>query len=321
MSGPTLLEIKDLVVKYKTKIGTITAVDGINIELNDGEALGIIGESGSGKSTFGSSLMRILPRNASISGEIIFMGENLLELNRSELKTIRWEKVAMVFQNAQNSLDPTMRVGTQIISVIMAHKKLSINEARERVSELFRLVGLPPEYYNRYPHELSGGSRQRVIIAMALAMKPKLLIADEPTTGLDVSIQIQVLELLKHLQRELNMSMIFITHDITVAKYECDRLAVMYAGQIVEVARVHEIFSKPIHPYTIALSHNLLTLEPSGLKQPISGSPPDLLNPPKGCRFADRCELVAEICRNTEPPLLSLDGRASRCHFAADLMR
>lgn len=316
-----MLGIRDLGISYLTTAGPLAAVQGVNLDLAEGETLGIVGESGCGKSTLANSIMRTLPRNASISGEIAYDGTDLLRLSKQRMVKIRWEKIAMVFQNAQNSLDPTLRVGAQIVGTIMAHKAMSLQSAKERVKELFGLVGLPYDYHRSFPHELSGGSRQRVIIAMSLALNPNVLIADEPTTGLDVSIQLQVLELLKELKRKFRMSMIFITHDVTVAKYVSDRVAVMYAGQVVEIADVSSLFREPLHPYTMALVDSLLTLSATGVKQPIPGYPPNLIHPPQGCRFAERCKYATDLCRKEDPPVFSLGGRLSRCHYAYDFSK
>jgi|ECHnycMinimDraft_1075156.scaffolds.fasta_scaffold01508_4 oligopeptide/dipeptide ABC transporter ATP-binding protein len=317
--GDVLLEVRDLCVVYESLDARIRAVDHVDLTLRRGETLALVGESGCGKSTLGNAIIGILPANAEVSGEILFEGVNIVSLPRKRMRRIRWEKIAMVFQNAQNSLDPTLRVGDQLVEVILAHRSIPRVEAQRRVKELFSLVGLPPDYYRSYPHELSGGSRQRVIIAMALLLNPQLLIADEPTTGLDVSVQLQILNLLKDIKQRFQMSMIFITHDIAVANYVSDRMAVMYAGQIVEAAPSQALLAKPLHPYTIALTESLLTLDRRVKKQPIAGFPPDLSKTITGCRFAERCRFAVDECRREEPPMVDVDGRVSKCFFAEQI--
>lgn len=314
-----LLDVRGLSVVYKSFDARIRAVDHVDLTLRRGETLALVGESGCGKSTLGNAIIGILPPNAEVSGEILFEGVNIAALPRKQLRRIRWEKIAMVFQNAQNSLDPTLRVGDQLVEVMLAHAAIPRAEAQRKVKELFSLVGLPSEYHRSYPHELSGGSRQRVIIAMALSLNPQLLIADEPTTGLDVSVQLQILNLLKDVKRRFQMSMIFITHDIAVANYVSDRIAVMYAGQIVESAPSEELLTKPLHPYTIALTESLLSLDRRVKKQPIAGFPPDLSKAIAGCRFAERCRFAVDECRRVEPPMVDIDGRVSKCFFAKQM--
>ncbi len=321
MTGDTLLQVRDLGVVYDTRDFRIRALDGVSFSLQSGETLAVVGESGCGKSTLGHSLLGLLPSNAQMKGEIIFDGMDITKMSRSELRKIRWEKIAIVFQNAQNALDPTIRVGDQVVEVIRAHRRVSYSEARDTVKGLFELVGLPADYYRNYPHELSGGSRQRVMIAMALSLNPKLLIADEPTTGLDVSVQLQILNLLRDLKAKFGMSMIFITHDIGVAKYISDRMAVMYAGQIVELASSESLITKPLHPYTMALIDSLIDLDNKKKKQPIQGFPPDLSKPIIGCRFAERCRFAVDQCKTTEPPYMNVDGRLSKCFFTQEIVR
>ena len=314
-----ILEVNDLRIHFKTYAGIVQAVRGVNFELYEGETLAIVGESGSGKSVTSNALMKLIPEPPGIyaGGEIKFEGRDLISLSDKEMLTIRGNEIAMIFQDPMTALNPTMRIGKQIMEVLLKHKKVNSKEAAKvRSIELLDLVGIPfPEKrFKAYPHELSGGMRQRVVIAIALAADPKLLIADEPTTALDVTIQAQILELMKEIQKASNTSIIFITHDLGVVANVADRVAVMYAGQIVEYGTVEDIFYNPKHPYTWGLLGSMPDLNNSNdeLLRAIPGSPPNLINPPKGCAFAPRNELALAIDFEEEPPMFQI----SDTHFA-----
>ncbi|EKU41728.1 oligopeptide ABC transporter [Lysinibacillus fusiformis ZB2] len=314
----TILEVKDLRINFKTYAGLVHAVRGVNFDLKEGETLAIVGESGSGKSVTSNALMKLIPQPPGIyeSGQILFNGRDLVPLTDKEMSKVRGNEIAMIFQDPMTSLNPTMKVGRQITEVILQHKKVSKNEAKKRAIELLTQVGIPfPEKrYNQYPHEFSGGMRQRVVIAIALAADPKLLIADEPTTALDVTIQAQILELMKEIQKNSKTSIIFITHDLGVVANIADRVAVMYAGQIVEYGTVNDIFYNPKHPYTWGLLGSMPDLDndTDELLRTIPGSPPDLTNPPKGDAFAARNEYAMAIDYEQEPPMFQV----SETHFA-----
>lgn len=314
----TILEVKDLRINFKTYAGLVRAVRGVNFDLKEGETLAIVGESGSGKSVTSNALMKLIPQPPGIyeSGQILFNGRDLVPLTDKEMSKVRGNEIAMIFQDPMTSLNPTMKVGRQITEVILQHKKVSKDEAKKRAIELLTQVGIPfPEKrYNQYPHEFSGGMRQRVVIAIALAADPKLLIADEPTTALDVTIQAQILELMKEIQKNSKTSIIFITHDLGVVANIADRVAVMYAGQIVEYGTVNDIFYNPKHPYTWGLLGSMPDLDndTDELLRTIPGSPPDLTNPPKGDAFAARNEFAMAIDYEQEPPMFQV----SETHFA-----
>ncbi|KOO51511.1 ABC transporter ATP-binding protein [Viridibacillus arvi] len=317
MSEP-ILQVKDLRINFKTFAGVVQAVRGVNFELNAGETLAIVGESGSGKSVTSNALMKLIPEPPGIyeSGEIIFNGRDLIPLSDKEMSKVRGNDISMIFQDPMTSLNPTMRVGRQITEVILKHKNISKSDAKKRAIKLLDQVGIPmPEKrYKQFPHEFSGGMRQRVVIAIALAAEPKLLIADEPTTALDVTIQAQILELMKEIQKTSNTSIIFITHDLGVVANVAHRVAVMYAGQIVEYGTVNEIFYNPKHPYTWGLLGSMPDIDSNSdeLLRTIPGSPPDLTNPPKGDAFAARNEFALAIDYEKEPPMFQV----SETHFA-----
>lgn len=302
-----LLTVTDLRVSFATDDGVVHAVDGVSFEVARGEVVAIVGESGSGKSVTAQTLIGLTRApNARISGSVNFEGRELTELSDAELRSIRGEHIAMVFQDPMTSLNPVYRVGDQIAEAIRAHRTVSKSEALTRAVELLRSVGIPnPERRVRdYPHEFSGGMRQRVMIAMALALEPEVLIADEPTTALDVTIQAQILRLIEALNRDRNLSVVLITHDLGIVAELADRVVVMYAGHIVEDAPLNELFYNPQHPYTWGLLGSIARLDeprPDRLAQ-IGGSPPSLLNPPTGCRFAPRCKYAFDTC--TQPPAL-----------------
>ncbi|MEB7772520.1 ABC transporter ATP-binding protein [Kurthia gibsonii] len=314
-----ILEVKNLKINFKTNAGTVQAVRGVNFTLAKGKTLAIVGESGSGKSVTSNALMKLIPQPPGIyaEGEILFDGRDLVKLTEKEMTKIRGNEMAMIFQDPMTALNPTMKVGKQIMEVILKHKKnFSKEGAKKRAIELLDEVGIPyPEKrFSQYPHEFSGGMRQRVVIAIALAADPKLLIADEPTTALDVTIQAQIIELMKEIQRNSNTSIIFITHDLGVVANVADYVAVMYAGQIVEYGTANEIFYNPRHPYTWGLLGSMPDLDNKSdeLLRTIPGSPPDLINPPKGDAFAARNEFAMAIDYEKDSPMFEV----TPTHFA-----
>lgn len=312
----TILSIENLRIHFKTFAGEVQAIRGVNLNLQKGETLALVGESGSGKSVTAKSVMQLLSNNAMVKeGSILFKGENLLEKSEREMQSVRGKEIAMIFQDPMTSLNPTMKIGLQIAEVIIKHEKASKEEAYKRAEELLELVGIPnpKERMKQYPHQFSGGQRQRIVIAIALACNPDILIADEPTTALDVTIQAQILELLKELQCKFQMAIIFITHDLGVVANVADRVAVMYAGKVVEVGTSDEVFYNPQHPYTWGLLRSMPTLHTGDTLYAIPGSPPDLLDPPKGDAFALRSDVALEIDRIKEPPMFQV----SKTHFAA----
>lgn len=312
----TILSIENLRIHFETFAGEVQAIRGVNLKLQKGETLALVGESGSGKSVTAKSVMKLLSNNAIVKeGTITFKGENILEKSERDMQSIRGKEIAMVFQDPMTSLDPTMKIGKQITEVIIKHEKASKEEANKRAEELLELVGIPnaKERMKQYPHQFSGGQRQRIVIAIALACNPDVLIADEPTTALDVTIQAQILELLKELQQQFQMAIIFITHDLGVVANVADRVAVMYAGKVVEVGTADEVFYNPQHPYTWGLLRSMPTLHTGDTLYAIPGSPPDLLDPPVGDAFALRSDVALEIDRVKEPPMFEV----SPTHFAA----
>jgi peptide/nickel transport system ATP-binding protein len=295
----TLLAVDNLCVGYQTRKGFIAAVEGVSFVLKRGRSLGFVGESGCGKTTVGMALMRLLPDNASIrQGSIIFEGQELLAMPAAQLRKIRWKKIAMIFQAAMNALNPIHRVNDQIAEAILTHDPLATKaSAMQQVEDLFSLVDLPADRMRDYPHQYSGGMKQRAVIAMALACHPALIIADEPTTALDVIVQDQILSAVKKFQKQMNISLIFISHDIAVVADVCDDIGVMYAGQLVEYGRRDEVFEAPVHPYTKALLASYLTLDGAAAQpMPLTGATPNLIAPPPGCRFCDRCPLSDAAC-------------------------
>jgi len=328
MNQQPILEVKDLRTSFYTERGKVTALHGINFQLREGEILGIVGESGCGKSVTSQSILRLYDEKytAEYEGEINFQGENLLKLPMDQMQEIRGNDISMIFQDPLSSLNPVYTIGFQISESLILHQKLSKKEANEKVIELLRLTGIsaPEKRVNQYPHELSGGMRQRVMIAMALACKPRVLIADEPTTALDVTIQAQILDLLLQLKDEYNMSVMFITHDLGVVAEICTRVVVMYLGQIVEEADVQSLFSKPLHPYTKGLMKSMPAIDGERSEKlfVIEGAVPSLTNIPKGCRFAPRCPYADEVCME-KPPELTVhnDNQKVRCWHYDKIMR
>lgn len=319
MEEKKLIEIKDLTVKFFTDDGVVTAVDRVSFDIKRGETLGMVGESGCGKSVTSLAIMRLLPSPPAriTSGNIIFEGENLLAKSEAEMRRIRGNRISMIFQEPMTSLNPVLTVGRQISEAITLHQKLSRKEAMERAVEMLRLVGIPnpDKRYYEYPHQMSGGMRQRVMIAMALSCNPKLLIADEPTTALDVTIQAQILDLIGRLKDQVGMSILLITHDLGVVAEMAQRIVVMYAGQVVEEAACEDLFENPLHPYTEGLLKSIPKLEgEKGRLHVIEGTVPNPLDLPPGCRFNPRCPEAAEICREKSPALLEMaNGRRVRC--------
>lgn len=313
-----VLQVKDLNISFHTFSGEVKAIRGVSFDLYKGETLAIVGESGSGKSVTTKSIMRLLPEhNSEIkNGEILFDGKDLAKLKDKEMQKIRGKDISMIFQDPMTSLNPTMKIGNQIMEPLIKHQNMSKAAAKERAVELLKLVGIPkPEIrVNQYPHQFSGGMRQRVVIAIALACNPKVLIADEPTTALDVTIQAQILELMKDLQKKIDTSIIFITHDLGVVANVADRVAVMYGGKIVEIGTADEIFYNPKHPYTWGLISSMPDMETDDEELfSIPGTPPDLLDPPKGDAFAPRNPYVMKIDLEQEPPFF----KVSDTHYAA----
>lgn len=307
-----ILEVKDLHVSFHTYAGEVKAVRGVNFHVNRGEAVAIVGESGCGKSVTAQSLMKLIPMPPGEikSGQIIFNGQDIVKKSNKEMESIRGKEIGMIFQDPMTSLNPTMTVGNQIMEGLIKHQKMAKSAARQRAIELLEIVGIPqPEKrITQYPHEFSGGMRQRAMIAIALACSPKLLIADEPTTALDVTIQAQILELMKDLQKKMGTSIIMITHDLGVVAEMCERVIVMYAGKVIETGTVDEVFYNPQHPYTKGLLRSVprLDLNRDEPLTPIFGTPPDLLRPPAGCGFTARCDSAMRICQEVDPELKEL---------------
>ncbi len=314
-----ILEVHGLKTYFETTKGYVKAVDNVSFSLEKGDAFGLAGESGCGKTTTGLSIIKLLPSNGKIlGGKIFFDGIDLVNMPEEEIrKNIRWKRISIVFQGAMNALNPVYTIGDQIMEAILVHENISNEEAKERVIKLFELVGIDPSRMNNYPFEFSGGMKQRAMIAMALACNPDLVITDEPTTALDVIVQAQVLKLLKNLKEELNLSLIMISHDLSVIAETCNKVAIMYAGKIVEMADIVKLFKNPLHPYSQGLIGSFPPLKGERRKLiSIPGSPPNLLSPPSGCRFNPRCQYAWEKCNEEEPPLIEINkGHYVACHL------
>jgi len=315
-----ILEVENLKMYYETLRGYIKAVDDVSFKVEKGHAIGLAGESGCGKTSVALTILRLLPSNARVtSGSITLDGKNLLEMSDKNFsKQIRWRKLSVIFQGAMNALHPIKKIGDQIAEPIKLHEGLNKKDALDRVGKLLDLVGVGAERIDRYPHELSGGMKQRATIAMALACNPDLVIADEPTTALDVITQAQVLKVMKELRKKLNLSMILISHDLSIIAETCNEIAIMYAGKIVEYGDITCIFKEPLHPYTAKLIAAFPSILGEGKElSSISGFPPDLLYPPSGCRFHPRCHLAMEICKKKEPITVPASGKERHvaCHF------
>ena len=313
-----LLEIKDLSIHYVTTEGTVQAVNGVSFTINRGETLGLVGETGAGKTTTALGILGLVPNPPGkiVGGEILFEGRNLLDESEKEMRKIRGKEISMIFQDPMTALNPVLRMGEQIEEVIRIHSKMSKAEAEKKALEMLEMVGIPAARAVEYPHQFSGGMKQRVVIAMALACNPQLLLADEPTTALDVTIQAQVLEMMKKLKTEMNTAMLLITHDLGIVAENCDKVAVMYAGEIVEYGNLEDIFLRPGHPYTKGLFGSLPSLETKTRRlQPIPGLMPDPTQLPKGCNFSPRCPEMLEACRDGEPKMIEVEpGHFVRCH-------
>ncbi|MBF0525121.1 MAG: ABC transporter ATP-binding protein [Deltaproteobacteria bacterium] len=314
-----IIEIKDLNLRYQTLAGEVYAINHVSLWLEKGQALGLVGESGCGKTTLAMAIMGLLPKNVKVTGgQILFHQEDLLGKTREEMRKIRWRHISMIFQGAMNVLNPVQRVGDQIVEAILAHMDLSRDDARDRVADLYDMVDLDPKRIDDYPHQYSGGMKQRAVIAMALACSPDLVIADEPTTALDVMVQHQILDELNKLRNSLEMSLIYISHDISIIAETCGRVGVMYAGSLMEHADAVDLFANPRHPYT----KGLLSSYPSLLGEkkrlnPIPGEPPNLLEYPNSCIFSHRCPEQDDVCRRTLPELREVaPGHLVYCHRA-----
>ncbi len=315
-----ILEVDDLVVEYASDHGPVRAVDRVSLDVKPGEFLGIVGESGCGKSTLLFAIARLLGPPASIvSGSVRFQGNDMVTLDDEELRHVRWRHYSVVMQSAMNALNPVLTVGEQIRDAMEAHEETNRHRIRERSEEVMRLVGIDPIHLRSYPHQLSGGMRQRAMIAMALVFTPELVIMDEPTSALDVVAQRSLMMQIKELQSKIGFAAIFVTHDMSLVSNFSDRLAIMYAGQVMELGETKKIFADPKHPYAVGLLASFPSIH--GAKVPlkgIPGSPPDLARPPAGCRFNPRCPRVMPVCRTVEPPVYNPDHVAVRCHLFGD---
>lgn len=317
-----IIEVKDLTVKYQVGKDTLTAVNNISFNLDEQDSLGLVGESGCGKSTTAYALMNLLERNGRISnGSILINGTNLVAASMAEVRKIRWKEISMIFQNAMTAMNPVQKIGDQIVNALLEHEKMSRNEAIERAKYIFEKVGISPSRLMQYPHEFSGGMKQRAVIALALICYPKILLADEPTTALDVVAQRQVIELLISLKDELKLSMILISHDISAVAESCEKIAVMYGGEIVEIGPTKDVLIKNNHPYTNALVGSFPSLhKPISKLMQIPGSPPNLANMPTGCTFSSRCIYAKDICFTTKPTMRKVRlNKLCKCHFAEEL--
>jgi peptide/nickel transport system ATP-binding protein len=320
VKGENILEISNLVVEYHTDDNVIHAVNGVNLQIKKGETLGLVGETGAGKTTIARSIMRILqtPPAKYCDGRIIFKEMDLMTATETEMRKIRGNKIAMIFQDPMTALNPIERVGFQIAEAISQHNKITLKEAEKRAGEMLEMVGIPKERYDEYPHQFSGGMKQRVVIAMALACNPELLLADEPTTALDVTIQAQVLEMIQQLKGKFGTSVVMITHDLGVVAVSCDSVAVVYAGEIVEYGTAEHIFDYPAHPYTIGLFNSLPKLDSTEKRlKPIKGMMPNMAKLPKGCKFCPRCSCAMEKCSADVPETVEISpGHQVKCFQA-----
>ena len=315
-----VLEVKDLSVHYTTKRGPVHALDDINLEIAGGETIGIVGETGSGKSTLGKTILEILPPRTKIAGHLRFHGTELQGLDKERIRRLRGEDIALIFQDPMTRLNPLMTIEDHFVEMIRAHKRVSRKEAVALAESSLASMRVPESRIRNYPHEFSGGMRQRIMIALALVMNPSLLIADEPTTSLDVIVEAQILEILEDLKRAYKMSLILITHNLGIVAEVCDRVAVFYAGKIVEIGPVNDIFDRPIHPYTQLLLKSIIHLNTTELRS-IDGAPPDLVSPPTGCRFHPRCPYAQPVCSEKIPPLAEFrPGQSASCLFGKDFL-
>ena len=313
-----LLSVRDLKTSFFTHVGEVKAVRGISFDVNEGEVLGIVGESGSGKSVTSLSIMGLLQYPGRVvDGEILLNGEDILTYSKDQMRKVRGKEIAMIFQDPMTSLNPVYTIGNQVMEMILEHEKMTKREARARAIEMLKLVGIPAaeKRIDSYPHEFSGGMRQRVMLALALSCNPKLLIADEPTTAHEVTIQAQILSLIKSLNKQFGMTTMLITHDLGVVATVCDKVAVMYGGLIMEYGTVDEIFYHPRHPYTMGLLGSIPHVDGGEKRRliPIDGTPPDLINPPKGCPFSTRCKYCMNVCTQEQPPYFAEDKHRTMC--------
>ena len=310
---PPVIDVRDMRVWYSGYSGPVRAVDGVSFTLNPGEVLGLVGESGCGKSTLGRGLMGLVPRGAAVDGAITFDGRDLLALSRKERERVRGKGMGLIFQEPMTRLNPLMKVSDHFTEVLKVHEPgLSKDDARDRALDALRSLGIPPTRYTNYPHEFSGGMRQRIMIALALALRPKFIIADEPTTALDVLVEAQILRILADIRQRYAPAILLITHNLGIVAEACDRIAVMYAGRIVEQGPVREVFADPKHPYTRALLESTISLTTRELHS-IPGAPPDLVSPPSGCHFHPRCAHAMQICMSEFPPVVRMAGRRAEC--------
>lgn len=311
-NNTSLLKVEDLVIHYDTEDGLVEALNGVSIEIKEGETFGLVGETGAGKTTLARGIMRLVPDPPGkiIGGKVYYEGKDLLSITEAEMRSVRGQNISMIFQDPMTSLNPVMPVGEQIMEVLMAHNdKLDKKAAFEKACEILELVGIVSARANDYPHQFSGGMKQRVIIAIALACNPRLLIADEPTTALDVTIQAQILETIRSLKNKTNAAMLLITHDLGVVAQNCDHVGIIYAGEIVEIGSLREIFKNPKHPYTLGLFGSIPSLTQTVKRlQPVDGLMPDPTKLPKGCKFNPRCKHATEKCQTELPPLIQMEG-------------
>ncbi len=315
-----LLRIQDLTVHYKTLRGEVRAIDDVSMDLPAGETVGVVGETGCGKSTLGKAVLGILPPGTKVTGHVRFRGEDLLTLDEEALRELRGKDLALIFQDPMTRLNPLMRIDGHFVEMIRAHEDVTEDEARKRAQEALMSMGIPESRMNNFPHEFSGGMRQRIMIALALVLRPSLLVADEPTTSLDVIVEAGILQILEDLKRAYRMSLLLITHNLGIVAEVCDRVAVLYAGRLVEIGPVRDIFARPVHPYTQGLLKSVIHLETKELFS-IDGSPPDLYAPPPGCRFHPRCPFAKDRCRQEDPPLVEFrPGQLAACHFGGDFL-
>ena len=317
----TILEAQDLRVHYQTKRGPVKAVDGVTMDLRLGETVGVVGETGCGKSTLGKAILGLLPPRTDVTGSLRLRGRDLLAIPPGEYRKLRGEELALIFQDPMTRLDPLMTVRKHFLETLRAHNRgISREEAARRAAEVLLSLGIPENRLDYYPHEFSGGMRQRIMIAMAIVLRPRLLVADEPTTSLDVIVESQILEILRDLRRAYSMTVLLITHNLGIVAEVCDRAAVMYAGKIVELGSVDGVFRRPIHPYTQGLLASTISVDTKVLHS-IDGLPPSLLQPPAGCRFHPRCEHARDVCRSEDPPMVEFrPGHFAACHFGRDFL-
>jgi len=315
-----VLEAEDLRVHYQTRRGPVHAVDGVSFSVREGETIGVVGETGCGKSTLGKAILGILPPRTRVEGRLQFGERNLTSLPEEPFRKIRGRDIALIFQDPVTRLDPLLTIEAHFVETIAAHEKVPRKEAVDRAVKALASMGIPESRLRHYPHEFSGGMRQRIMIAMSLVMHPKLLIADEPTTSLDVIVEAQILEILEDLRRAYKMSVLLITHNLGIVAEVCDRVAVMYAGQFVELGSVYDVFKRPIHPYTRGLLQSTIHMDSKELYS-IDGLPPDLVDPPAACRFHPRCPYAKEICSTRDPEWIEYrPGHFASCHFGKDFL-